>query len=154
MKFTEYRPGARKFTSRLSKISSTHTDHPFIQQSSFNRRRFWIRFFGVISTLTFVGLIALIVLTLFSFVIFAKDLPSPNKLTTHDASLSTKIYDRNGKLLYDIYGEKNRALAAEKGERALGALMGDAMRELKGGASGEEISRILREELSKKQSRD
>ena len=50
--------------------------------------------------------------------------------------------------------EKNRALAAEKGERALGALMGDAMRELKGGASGEEISRILREELSKKQSRD
>lgn len=42
--------------------------------------------------------------------IFAKDLPSPYKLTERDSSLSTKIYDRNGKLLYDIYGDKNRAL--------------------------------------------
>ncbi|MBI4037877.1 penicillin-binding protein [Candidatus Curtissbacteria bacterium] len=31
-------------------------------------------------------------------------------MTARDSSLSTKIYDRNGKLLYDIYGEKNRAL--------------------------------------------
>lgn len=60
--------------------------------------------------MVFASLIGLIILTLFSFVIFAKDLPSPNKLTTRDASLSTKIFDRNGKLLYDIYGEKNRAL--------------------------------------------
>jgi len=55
-------------------------------------------------------LIVLILLTIFSFVIFAKDLPSPYKLTSKDSSLSTKIYDRNGKLLYDIFGDKNRAL--------------------------------------------
>lgn len=42
--------------------------------------------------------------------IFAKDLPSPNKLSARDSSLSTKIFDRSGKLLYDIYGDKNRAL--------------------------------------------
>jgi glutamyl-tRNA(Gln) amidotransferase subunit E len=46
--------------------------------------------------------------------------------------------------------EKNRALVSEKGEKAIGALMGDAMRELKGKADGATISRILREEMKKK----
>lgn len=49
-------------------------------------------------------------MTIFAFIVFAKDLPSPNKLTARDSSLATKIYDRNGKLLYDIFGDKNRAL--------------------------------------------
>lgn len=62
------------------------------------------------STLVFLSLVGLIIFTVFSFVIFAKDLPSPNKLSARDSSLSTKIFDRNGKLLYDIYGDKNRAL--------------------------------------------
>lgn len=102
--------GKRKFKSRVSRLSRPNWDHPFTAQSSFNKRRFWIRFFGLFSTLVFFSLIGLIALTMFSFVIFAKDLPSPNKLTSRDASLSTKIYDRNDKLLYDIYGDKNRAL--------------------------------------------
>ena len=111
MKFRLNRPGARKFSSRVSKISRYHRqNHPFLQQSNFNRRRFWIRFFGVASTLIFFSLILLIIFTIFSFVIFAKDLPSPYKLTERDASLSTKIYDREGELLYDIFGDKNRAL--------------------------------------------
>jgi len=108
MDFSSYRPKARKFSSRVAKVSSRY--HPFLQQSGFNKRRFWIRFFGLVSTLVFFSLIALIILTFFSFIIFAKDLPSPYKLTARDSSLSTKIFDRNGKLLYDIYGDKNRAL--------------------------------------------
>src|SRR3990167_4907058 len=111
MKFNEYRPGARKFTSRFAKAAPrTYHQHPFLEHSGFNRRKFWIRFFGVTSTIVFFSLIALVVLTLFSFLIFAKDLPSPTKLTVRDSSLSTKIYDRNGKFLYDIFGDKNRAL--------------------------------------------
>ena len=110
MKFYQ-RLGARKFSSRVAKLSArSYSKHPFLEQSKFNKRRFWVRFFGLVSTAVFFSLIALIVLTIFSFVVFAKDLPSPNKLTARDASLSTKIYDRNGKLLYDIYGDKNRAL--------------------------------------------
>ncbi|OGE08933.1 hypothetical protein A3A60_01090, partial [Candidatus Curtissbacteria bacterium RIFCSPLOWO2_01_FULL_42_26] len=108
MSFSPSRLRSRRFSSRVNKLS--RYDHPFSRQSSFNRRRFWIRFFGLVSTLLFFSLIALIVLTFFSFVIFAKDLPSPYKLTARDASLSTQIFDRNGKLLYDIYGDKNRAL--------------------------------------------
>src|SRR3989344_7877162 len=108
MSFSPSRLRSRRFSSRVNKLS--RYDHPFSRQSGFNRRRFWIRFFGLVSTLLFFSLIALIVLTFFSFVIFAKDLPSPYKLTARDASLSTQIFDRNGKLLYDIYGDKNRAL--------------------------------------------
>lgn len=110
MKFRRYQPNARKFTSRVARLSSSSYNHPFSQQNRFNKRRFWVKFFGVMSTLIFFSLIALIVLTIFSFIVFAKDLPSPTKLTARDASLSTKIYDRNNKLLYDIYGDKNRAL--------------------------------------------
>ncbi|MEK7581322.1 MAG: transglycosylase domain-containing protein [Patescibacteria group bacterium] len=107
MKFSS-KLGRRKFSSRVAKISNY--DHPFTSSSSFDRRRFWIRFFGLFSTLVFFSLIGLIVFMMFAFIVFAKDLPSPNKLTARDSSLSTKIYDRHDKLLYDIYGDKNRAL--------------------------------------------
>ncbi len=43
------------------------------------------------------------------FFYFFYDLPNPYKLKDFQATpLSTKIFDRNGKLLYDIYKEENR----------------------------------------------
>lgn len=45
--------------------------------------------------------------------------------------------------------EANKAIVAEKKLGAMSALMGDLMKELRGKASGEQISRILKEELSK-----
>ncbi|MCR4324130.1 MAG: penicillin-binding protein [Candidatus Curtissbacteria bacterium] len=115
MKFSTYGPRRRKFSSRFSKLpnlstSQSHQNHPFVHQSSFNRRKFWVKFSLLISTAVFFSLIAMMIFTVFSFVIFAKDLPSPNKLSARDSSLSTKIYDRNGKLMYDIFADKNRAL--------------------------------------------
>src|SRR3989338_1602521 len=112
MDFSPYKPRTRKFTSRLSRISKDSANHPFVKQSNFNKRRFWIKFFGLSVTALFFSLIALIVFTLFSFVIFAKDLPSPNKFTARDSSLSPTLFDRTGQLLYDIYGDKNRALVS------------------------------------------
>ncbi|MFH2061627.1 MAG: transglycosylase domain-containing protein, partial [Candidatus Beckwithbacteria bacterium] len=49
------------------------------------------------------GLLALIL----SFTLL-KDLPSPGKLSSGDFPVSTKILDRNGKLLYEIYADQNR----------------------------------------------
>jgi 1A family penicillin-binding protein len=37
-----------------------------------------------------------------------KDLPSPTRLASYDIPLATKIYDRNGKLLFDIFADQNR----------------------------------------------
>lgn len=44
---------------------------------------------------------------------FSRDLPSPYQLTNRQVIQSTKIFDRNGQLLYDIYdGEHNRTWLA------------------------------------------
>jgi len=54
--------------------------------------------------------LAIIGLFIFSFLLFAwyaKDLPSPSKLSQVTGS-STVFMDRNGKVLYDMYKDKNR----------------------------------------------
>ena len=43
-----------------------------------------------------------------SYLLILKDLPSPTKLGSYDIPISTKIYDRNEKLLFDIFAEQNR----------------------------------------------
>lgn len=50
------------------------------------------------------------ILILISYSLIFKDLPLPNELTTRQVDVSTKIYDRNGTLLYSIYKDKNRTL--------------------------------------------
>ena len=60
-------------------------------------------------------LFALFLVTLLTgavlFIVFAKDLPRPEKFTERPFIQSTKIYDRSGKvLLYDIYGEEKREI--------------------------------------------
>ncbi len=43
---------------------------------------------------------------------FSRDLPTPGKLTASNFPQSTKIFDRNGILLYDIYRDENRTYIA------------------------------------------
>jgi len=51
-----------------------------------------------------------LLLTFFSafWLLILKDLPSPKELVTRKQEMSTKIYDRNGELLFKIYKDKNR----------------------------------------------
>jgi membrane peptidoglycan carboxypeptidase len=44
------------------------------------------------------------------FAYFSRDLPSPNQLLERSYELSTRFYDRNGELIYEVYGDKNRTL--------------------------------------------
>ncbi len=54
---------------------------------------------------------ALLILAALVFVLFAKDLPRPEKFTEKQFFQSTKIYDRTGQtLLYEIYGEEKRTI--------------------------------------------
>ncbi len=41
---------------------------------------------------------------------FARDLPNPNALLDREEELSTLIFDKNGKPIYEVFGEKNRSL--------------------------------------------
>lgn len=49
-----------------------------------------------------IGLVVSIYLVIF------KDLPSPTGLSRYDIPLATKIYDRNGKSIFDIFADQNR----------------------------------------------
>ena len=55
------------------------------------------------------GILSLVIFGFYLWVL--KDLPNPNKLTTARQAVSTKIYDRDGELLYTIYnGRQNRSM--------------------------------------------
>lgn len=56
-----------------------------------------------------VGLLTIAVLIV-SIWYFTHDLPSPKQLETRDVPLTTKIYDRNGKILYNVYTDQNRTI--------------------------------------------
>jgi 1A family penicillin-binding protein len=54
--------------------------------------------------------LGIVLLFLFSFYFFIlRDLPLPTKLSSASNPQSTLIYDRNGKLLYNIYDKKNQS---------------------------------------------
>ncbi len=58
--------------------------------------------------LAFFGTIAGVLLLIVLFFWYSRDLPTPGKLTASNLSQSTKIFDRKGILLYDIFEDQNR----------------------------------------------
>ncbi len=65
--------------------------------------------FGSKKRMTVSAIIAVVCICIFTYFYIFYDLPSPNSLKNYKAvPLSTHIYDRNGKLLYEIYKNQNR----------------------------------------------
>ncbi len=64
-----------------------------------NLKRFWV-VFGVLAVAIVSALIFLVVILF--------QVPSPKKLSSGDYAQSSQIFDRNGKLLYEIYADKRR----------------------------------------------
>jgi penicillin-binding protein 1C len=62
----------------------------------------------LVAALLFFSFIFILGLALYQLVL--RDLPNPALLSTSLPSLSTKIYDRHGRLLYRIYRDQNRTL--------------------------------------------
>ena len=57
--------------------------------------------------IAFFGVIGFFVFLLFVFPLLAFNLPSPDKIV-RTQGFSTKILDRNGNILYDVYANQNR----------------------------------------------
>ncbi|MDP2638288.1 MAG: PBP1A family penicillin-binding protein [Candidatus Levybacteria bacterium] len=64
--------------------------------------------FSKIAKIAFFGLIGFFIFGLILFFWFSRDLPTPGKLSASNFPQSTKIFDRNEILLYDIYRDENR----------------------------------------------
>ncbi len=89
-------PPPQKYTSRL------------LQRRRSKRKK--VKVLGALVTAGFIFFIVSLIGSAIAFGYFARDLPSPTKLTNRDSEESTKIFDRNGKLLYNVHGDKNRTL--------------------------------------------
>jgi len=74
------------------------------------RRRYSssIYLYNKIARLAFFSLIGFFIFAFIAFFWFSRDLPTPGKLSASNFSQSTRIFDRNGILLYDIYRDENR----------------------------------------------
>lgn len=89
------------FLGVFEKIKSKFKTNKEPKKKYFERRYF----------LPLVILLSLLIVSSGLFYLFIiKDMPSPKKLSTIAPEVSTKIYDRNGNLLYKIYKDKNRTI--------------------------------------------
>lgn len=84
-----------KFNIQFPKISFPHIAIP---NAPLHIQSFVI---GVLLTVLFV-------LLPYNMWIFLKSLPNPQLLTQRDLEVSTKIFDKNGRILYEIYADQNR----------------------------------------------
>lgn len=67
-----------------------------------------IKFLSNLSTAWLAAIIVGAVVFLAAVVFFATQVPSPESLQNRQVAAATKIYDRNGELLYDIFQNQNR----------------------------------------------
>lgn len=69
----------------------------------FSKKKLWLGVFYFLLISMVVGFVGMVVL----FAWYSKDLPSPSKVVRREG-FATRIYDRNGKLLYDVYKDAKR----------------------------------------------
>lgn len=67
-----------------------------------------IKFLSKLSDSMLFLVVAAFIVLFGSIIFFATQVPSPSDLTNRATASSTKIFDRNGELLYDIYQDQNR----------------------------------------------
>ena len=61
---------------------------------------------SIVLTTMVVGLFGTVII----FAYFSRELPNPTQLLERSFELSTRFYDRNDKLIYEVFGDKNRTL--------------------------------------------
>src|SRR3989344_3092686 len=66
------------------------------------------KLFSKLSNVVFFGGLFGILAIIGIIIFFFTQVPSPDELTSRNVAAATKIYDRNGELLYDIFEDQNR----------------------------------------------
>ena len=110
-------PFSRSVRTRFSNVytKTRNSYSAFAQKSTTNIKGPKLNRTSLI-ILTYVSTFALLALILGIFGVvgvfayFSRALPNPNQLLVRGQDLSSKIYDRNGKLIYEVFSSKNRDL--------------------------------------------
>jgi len=69
-----------------------------------------IKILTFLSTFLLVFVVCTFLIIIIVFAYFSRELPTPDRLLERSSELSTKLYDRNKNLIYEVFGEKNRTL--------------------------------------------
>ncbi len=101
-------PRSRR-SSRTSRRSSRSTKYSRRYNPSKGEGKI-LRILTVFISLVLFFMVAGIILTVGVFAYYSRYLPNPETLLERSEDLSTKIYDRNGEPIFEVYGEKNRIL--------------------------------------------
>lgn len=88
---------------KLKKIKLKIFEFWMRNKPNLKSKRFWYWFFVLFLGSVVVGTVLLVVM----FAWFSKDLPSPNRVVRREG-FSTRIYDRNGQIIYDLYKDAKR----------------------------------------------
>jgi membrane carboxypeptidase/penicillin-binding protein len=88
------------YQSRLRRSNNNSRRTPFSGKAAFLQAR--------LAKYAFFGLIGLIAVGFLYILWVSRDLPTPGKLANGDIKDSTRILDRNDKLLYSFYKDYNR----------------------------------------------
>lgn len=105
----------RQYVRKQTKKEQDHTiqttTKPKNRRSSIKKMPTWLRviLFPLINPYLRAILIVCLLVAVAVSVYLLRDLPSPRRLTSKENfAVSTKIFDRNGVLLYEIFGDENR----------------------------------------------
>jgi 1A family penicillin-binding protein len=92
--------------NRISRISN-NAKYPLMNYRSPYQKIKRIKLLSKIAFLGFWGILLSVFIFIFLFIWYARELPSPDKVVRNEG-FATKIYDRNEKLLYDVYENQRR----------------------------------------------
>jgi len=97
----------KKFTLPKFKIPKFKINFPTLKFPVFKIRKFHFKF-NYLKILSFIFVFSLLTSFIYFFIFY--NLPKASDLKNHHPDISTKIYDKNGELLYTIYKDENRSL--------------------------------------------
>lgn len=103
-----YRSVKSKFFKPGSKSSKRSRYKP--RGPSFKLKDKQLYMLTYLSTFVLVGMVVGTFVLLIVFAAISRQLPNPNQLLERSYELSTKIFDRNDKAIFEVYGDKNRTL--------------------------------------------
>lgn len=104
--------GSRSKLPRLknARFRSIVTRIKRLKSNAKSPRRKLVFLFAGASSLFLAFLVIGSVVGVIMLAVFSRNLPAPDRLFQREMQLSTKIFDRNGELLYDIFGNENRTM--------------------------------------------
>lgn len=95
----------KRFKSRA--VGGINRARRYIPKSKKDRQRLLVLLTSLASFALFTLLGSIFAMVIL-MAIFSRDLPNPNQLLERSEELSTKLMDRNGEAIYEVFGEKKQ----------------------------------------------